>query len=604
MFQCTGETDTSENGSHKMPVDKDSSTLVSARAALKSALFVALSISFFINVFTLATPIYMLQVFDRVITSRSIDTLIMLSLLAIVALLTWAALDLIRNRIMAHTGYWLEQRLGGPLLRHSVYQYQDQMHHGSSHSLRDLGTVRRFISSPTLFALLDAPWAPLFMVLMFMLHPVLGWVALTGALTLFALGAVNERLTRKQLSIESDFHNQGVGFAEGICRQADSVLSMGMLPSVQERWQRLHQQKYSVQFSAERCTSVLAASSKLIRMVLQVSLLGCGAWLVIQGELSPGAMIAGSILMSRVLAPVEQSIATWRSASQALQACKRLTTVLSSLNEDRVRMSMPAPRGAMAAEGLSYRVSRDASPILQSVSFELKPGEVLGIIGPSGSGKSTLVKLLLGTLRPTSGHARLDGLDMAVWHADDRGLHCGYLSQQTELVEGTVAENISRLQTDACQQAVISAARLAGCHEMIMRLPAGYETLLGEQGVRLSGGQAQRIALARALFGTPRFVVLDEANANLDAEGEGALIDAIGQLKNAGSTVVIVGHRPVLFTHADKVLLLKGGRVDRFGPRDEVIGPPVSRPEILPVEVPDDRTVAKNHTRKEQGQHA
>ena len=529
-----------------------------------------------INLLMLAVPIYMLQLFDRVLSSSSTETLILLTIIVIVALAVFALLEAIRGHVMTELGTWLDRQLGPPILSGSVTLNLRGPGEPSVQGLRDLGTFRTFLAGPAMFPILDAPWMPIFVAIIFVLHPLLGWVALGGALVLFGLAVANELASRKPLAKASGLSIRALNQAESVVRNADAIEAMGMMPNLIKRWREKNSEMLELQGLASVRSGRISALSKFCRMVLQVSMLGTGAWLALEGELSSGAMIAGSILMARALAPVEQAIGSWKQMVSARGACRRMKGQLAAAPPPSETMPLPAPDGRVEAETVTYAHPGATEPTLRSVSFTLVPGESMGLIGPSASGKTTLARLIVGNLQPRVGHLRLDSMDVAEWHSEDRGRHVGYLPQDVELFPGSVRDNIARMG-EAQPEAVIDAARIAGVHEMILRLPQGYDTEIGESGASLSGGERQRIALARALYGTPKLVVLDEPNASLDQAGEQALLDAIETLKEREVTLIVIAHRPSVLRHVDKILVLREGAVQTFGPRDEVI-PQVTGP--------------------------
>lgn len=529
-----------------------------------------------INLLMLAVPIYMLQLFDRVLSSSSTETLILLTIIVIVALAVFALLEAIRGHVMTELGTWLDRQLGPPILSGSVTLNLRGPGEPSVQGLRDLGTFRTFLAGPAMFPILDAPWMPIFVAIIFVLHPLLGWVALGGALVLFGLAVANELASRKPLAKASGLSIRALNQAESVVRNADAIEAMGMMPNLIKRWREKNSEMLELQGLASVRSGRISALSKFCRMVLQVSMLGTGAWLALEGELSPGAMIAGSILMARALAPVEQAIGSWKQMVSARGAYRRMKGQLAAAPPPSETMPLPAPDGRVEAETVTYAHPGATEPTLRSVSFTLVPGESMGLIGPSASGKTTLARLIVGNLQPRVGHLRLDSMDVAEWHSEDRGRHVGYLPQDVELFPGSVRDNIARMG-EAQPEAVIDAARIAGVHEMILRLPQGYDTEIGESGASLSGGERQRIALARALYGTPKLVVLDGPNASLDQAGEQALLDAIETLKEREVTLIVIAHRPSVLRHVDKILVLREGAVQTFGPRDEVI-PQVTGP--------------------------
>lgn len=540
-----------------------------ALSGYRRAFFIVFMFSLIINVLVLAGPLYMLQVFDRVLTSQSTDTLLMLSVIGVVALLTMSILDGVRNRITVTLSAWLDRMLSPSLFEGAVYSALKNDTPASTQSLRDIRTLRSFIASPQLLAFFDAPWAPFFVFIIFLLHPYLGVVALGGAVVLFAIALLNEKLTRGPASEDGGATIVAMSLADATVRNADSVSAMGMLPAIRARWEESTAKARANQIVSERRGSTLVTMSKFVRMVLQMMILGMGAWLAVSGEITPGVMIAGSILMGRALSPVEQAIGGWRTMIGARNSYNRVREQLLTQPIVPASMELPAPMGKLSVSGVSYMLEGHREPVLRNVSFLAEPGECLALVGPSGSGKSTLARLLLGNISPKTGHVRLDGMDVSSWSPDQLGPYCGYLPQDIELFAGTVKENIARMAEPVAEH-VVSAAQIAGCHELILSLPEGYETRISDRGSSLSGGTRQRIGLARALYGNPKLVVLDEPNSNLDAQGEAALAGALTALKTTITTVVIIGHRQSTLQHADKVVMLKDGTVQAAGTRDEV----------------------------------
>ena len=529
-----------------------------------------------VNLLQLTVSIYMMQVFDRVLATRNTDTLLYLTLVAIFALTILAMLEAVRSVIMQRIASWVEQRVAPEGFMRAV---EGQLRGGSyrMEALRDLGLCRGFLGSPGMLALFDLPWVPIYIALVFLLHPMLGWLALGGALILFALTITNEAVTSKALQTAGIAAMQGHRRAEAIARNAEVIDSMGMMPAVLRRWRGAFGSAQAPQEQAADRAAIILAMIKFFRLTIQLAVLGLGAWLVLQQELTAGASIAASIIMGRALAPVEQVVGSWKQLVQARSALRRLRVFLTMPRLRPAGMPLPAPQGALSVERVSYNFPGQNVSMIKGVNFALPAGESLAIIGPSAAGKTTLIRMLIGTLAPTAGHVRLDGADVFLWQREDFGRHVGYLPQDVELFEGTVFENIARL-AEADPEAVFAAARLAGCHEMILRLPAGYETEIGDGGAHLSGGQRQLVGLARALFGGPKLVVLDEPNSNLDGDSEAGLAQAIRELKARGTTVVLVSHRPALVQEGDKVLVMKDGAAELYGPRAEVLkrlaGPP------------------------------
>ncbi len=482
-----------------------------------------------------------------------------------------AGLEVVRARLLATVGSWMNARLAPVLLTASVEMSASSPGQGSARALRDLDTVRNFFTSPSIYPILDAPWAPLFFAAIFMMHPWLGWLSVIGGSVLFALALLNEYATRKPLADASGAQTRAHVQAEAAVRNAEVVQAMGMLRPLLDTWQAQQDEANVSQSLASNRASVVAAIARAWRSALQMAVLGTGAYLVLKNEASPGIMIAASILMGRALAPVEQAIGTWKATIAVRAAYKRLVAIAGQRPEAAPVLPLPRPKGRFEAENIT--LSRQTGEfILRGINFQLRPGESLALIGPSAAGKTTLARVLAGAWRPSTGRALFDGMNVAEWASEDRGRHVGYLPQDIELFAGTVAENIARFTklNPAVFQNVVKAAQMAGVHELIKGLPQGYSTNIGEAGAILSGGQRQRIGLARALFGDPALVILDEPNSNLDRDGEEALADTLSVLKAAGTTVILIAHRPNIMAKIDKVLVLNRGQQELFGPRDIV----------------------------------
>ena len=529
-----------------------------------------------VNFLILVSPIYMFQVFDRVLLTFRVETLIYLSVVAGVCIVVLGVFDALRSVAVARLGRWWDDTARPDLFDASLAAARTRGPNVGA-TLQDLTQVRTFIGGPSLLPFFDAPWAPLFIAVIFLLHPVLGLIALGSAIVLLCFAVANDVFSRlSRAGISGDQIANGV-FAATALGNADVVHAMGMQPAVVA----LHDRRQNginaaSQVGAER-TAIITGASKAVRIGVQVAILGVGAYLVTLGELTAGGMIAASIILGRALAPVEQGIGAWRGFTAAREAHGRIAALLKAVPAAPEPTALPAPTGRLSVESVSLALPGQDKPVLRQVSFALEPGSVMAIVGPSAAGKSTLCRLLVGAWRPVAGHVRLDGAELGQWRSEDRGRYIGYLPQSIELFGGTVGDNIARLGP-AEDSAVVEAARIAGCHEMILRLPRGYDTEIGEGGAFLSGGQRQRIGLARALFGRPRLVVLDEPNSNLDAEGESALIQAMTSVRERGGTVVVVAHRPSAISVLDQLMMIKDGHMVAFGPKDEVLGKVMARP--------------------------
>lgn len=526
--------------------------------------------SFFINILLFVGPLYMLQVYDRVLTSRSAVTLLMISLLAIAMLIVYGALEMVRSRLLVRTGARFDELLAERLFRVAFRGHVRQSTSNPGQPLRDLDTLREFLSGGAIIAICDVPWVPVFLFICYLLHPLLGIVATFGAVVIFALALLNELTTRRDLNEAGAALRTANQYVASTLRNSETVHALGMTEAVLRRWRDVHTRALGYQaFASDRAGAILAMS-KFTRMALQVAILGVGAYLVLQVEITPGVMIATSIMMGRALAPVEATVGQWKVLINARGAYGRLKSTLDTAPGTDDWMSLPVPKGRVTLEQVAVTPPGGRVPTLRGVSLDIRPGEAVGVIGPSGAGKSTLARALVGVWPPVSGQVRIDGSDIRTWNPDDLGRHLGYLPQNVELFAGTVAENIARLG-EVNADAVVRAAEAAGVHDIILKLPEGYNTVLGEDGVGLSGGQRQRVALARALYGDPKVIVLDEPNANLDHDGERALTDAITRMKSEGRTVVVVSHRTTLLSALDKLAVFAGGTLTLYGPKEAVL---------------------------------
>jgi PrtD family type I secretion system ABC transporter len=526
--------------------------------------------SLVINVLMLAPALFMLQVFDRVVSSRSTETLVMLFVLTLFALLCMAYLDAIRARLLARAAIRLEKVLGPRILASMLRQSAHANRTLSLHGLRDVNALRAFLTGPGIIAIFDAPWVPLFIALIYVFHPLLGTVALGGALLLLALTVLNEKLSRRSLeAMQTDARAAG-RFVDQSLGNAEVVGALGMVGNVTQDWREKSDKVLQSQYEANQIGSFLSSTTRFLRQMLQVVMLAAGAWLTIEQHATTGVMIAATIILGRALAPVEALIAGWKSLVEARGAYDRLATVIASESGAPDPMDLPPPKGALAVDNLVFGFRGQDLPIIRRVSFELAPGTSLAIVGPSAAGKSTLARLLVGVWHPNSGAVRLDGADIRSWPRERLGPYIGYLPQNVEIFGGTVSQNIARMG-EVDSEEVIKAATRANAHEMILALPQGYDTPVGEGGTLLSAGQRQRLALARALYGNPSLVVLDEPNSNLDTVGEAALADAMRQLKAAGATLVVITHRLPLLSVVDKVMVLLHGAVEKFGTLADVL---------------------------------
>ncbi len=555
-----------------MIVDKDRMQFVEVRQILHSMRPFFLGVgafSFVINLLQLTAPLYMLQVYDRVLNSRNEMTLLMLTILVVALFLVMAAIEFVRSRVLVRVGAAMEAKLNDRVFD-AAFEATLRRGGNARQALTDLTQLRQFMTGNGPFVLFDAPWFPIYLAVIFLMHPLIGWFSVGAALILVALTAVTEMATQKPLAEANKYANEATNFAHNNLANAEVVEALGMLPALRDRWKKKHVQHLVLQAVASDRAGLISSVTKFVRVTSQSLILGLGAWLAIKNELSPGGMIVGSILMGRALAPIDQLIGNWKGFVQARLAYDRLGQLLAAFPARPPRMSLPAPKGEVVVEGVVLTPPGGTVPVLRGVSFAIPTGAIVGVIGPSGSGKSTLARALVGVWTPQAGKVRLDGADVSSWDKAELGRYLGYLPQDIELFDGTIAENIARFGSIEAPL-VVAAAQAAGVHEMILRFPQGYDTPIGPGGAVLSGGQRQRVGLARALYGDVRLIVLDEPNSNLDDVGEAALVQALLRLKAQGKTVVVITHRTSVLAAVDRLLVMRDGTVQVYGPRDEVL---------------------------------
>jgi ATP-binding cassette, subfamily C, bacterial exporter for protease/lipase len=523
-----------------------------------------------INVLMLVPSLYMLQVYDRVLSSQNEITLLMITLLLLGAFVFMGALELIRSFVLVRVGANFDMRMNKRVYTAAFEQNLRRAGGNAGQSLQDLTNIRQFLTGSALFAFFDAPWFPIYLAVIFLFNFELGLFSLGGTIILVVLAYVNEVVSRKPLSDANSMAIASSNLATNNLRNAEVIESMGMLPNLMARWLKMHGKFLQLQAEASEKAGIVGAITKFVQISLQSLVLGYGALLAIEGKITPGMMIAASILVGRALAPVQQVIGVWKSWSTTRSAYARLSTLLADNPERHSGMTLPAPLGGMTLEAVTAAPPGMMVPVLKGLNFAIMPGDVLGVIGPSGSGKSTLARLMVGVWPAAAGKIRLDGADIYLWSKDQLGPHIGYLPQDIELFGGTVSENIARFGV-IDPEAVVAAAKSAGVHDMILHFPQGYDTRLGDGGAGLSGGQRQRLGLARALYGDPAFVVLDEPNSNLDDAGEQALVQAVAGLRQRGKTVILITHRTSVIGSTTKLLLLRDGVAHMYGPTDQVL---------------------------------
>lgn len=523
-----------------------------------------------INMLMLMPAIYMLQLYDSVLTSRNEMTLLMLTLIMLGAYIFLGALEYVRSFVLIRVGAQLDTKLNKRIYTAAFEECLKKGDSNAGQALKDLTNLRQFLTGNALFAFFDAPWFPIYIIVIFLFHPALGTFALFGTAILITLAYINEKISHQPLSEANSMAVASTNVATNNLRNAEVIEAMGMLPNIQSRWYKLHSRFLNLQAEASEKAGIVTALSKAFNVALQSMMLGVGALLVLENSITPGMMIAGSILLGRAIAPVQLLISVWKQIGGTRSAYERLVKLLEQNPAREAGMALPKPQGAIAIEAVTAIPPGAKIPAIKGLNFSLAAGEVLGIIGPSGSGKSTLARLLVGVWPAAAGKVRLDGADVYLWNKDELGPYIGYLPQDIELFAGTVSENIARFgEIDADK--VILAARRAGVHDMILKMPEGYDTPLGDGGAGLSGGQKQRIGLARAMYDDPSLIVLDEPNSNLDDVGEQALLAAIVDLRKRGKTIILITHRTSILGVTTKLLLLQDGTAKLFGPTNQVV---------------------------------
>ncbi|MCM2561837.1 type I secretion system permease/ATPase [Lutimaribacter sp. EGI FJ00015] len=527
--------------------------------------------SFFANLLMLTGPLYMLQVYDRVLGSRSVETLIALSILVVFLYGMMGLLDYTRGRIMARVGARFQSRLDrrvfDAVIRKSALKPDERTRGG----LRDLEAVQRLMSSPVLMSVFDMPWTPFFLLGIAIFHPWLGYLALVGGGVLIVVTIINQYVTQRPVTQANSETFRAENVSTQIQSESEMIQAMGMRDAAFARWQVLRDRSLDSQIGAADLAGTFSAITKTFRLFLQSAMLGLGAYLVLLDELTPGAMIAGSILLGRALAPIEMAVNQWPQVQRAIRGWQNLAELLGEVPQENPRTALPQPRAILDVQQATIVPPGEAQAALRMVSFRVEPGQAVGVIGASGAGKSTLARAITGVWRPAGGKIRLDGASLDQYEPSVLGEHVGYLPQRVQLFDGTIADNIARLSAQPDPQKVVAAARKAGAHDMILKLPNGYDTQVTAAGGRLSGGQIQRIGLARAMYSDPVILVLDEPNSNLDNEGSQALNAAIRQMKQEGKSVLIMAHRPAAIQECDMLLMLEAGHRTAYGPKDEVL---------------------------------
>jgi ATP-binding cassette subfamily C exporter for protease/lipase len=537
----------------------------------RSSILYAAVFSLGVNLLYLALPLYTTQVYSRVLISGSVPTLLVLTLITLFAFSISSLLDFFQSRVLAGFGAMLDQRVSGHVFTALFDGFVNRDPQAGAQALRDLDSFRQTITGPLMLVVFDLPWIPIYMIILLIIDPAVGFVCLTGGLILLGLAFLQDKLARPLLIESSKEAQKSYAFTEAGLRNAEVIRGMGMLGPLGEQWSKFRLNSLQMAYTASKIGDGLGDSIKFFRNVVQIMVIGVGALLILQNEISAGLLFANMILSARALAPIDRIVGSWPSLVAATNSYNRLNELLEDYAPPLASTTLPRPKGRLTVEGVNYAIPGTGQLLLTNINFGLGEGEFLGIVGPSGAGKSTLARLLLGIYRPLNGAVRLDGANVFAWSRDDFGKHVGYLPQDTELFAGTVRANIARFQPDVTDEEVLEAATKANAHELIVRLPKGYDTEIGPLGTVLSVGQRQRVGLARALLRSPAFVVLDEPNANLDNEGELALLRALKEMKKTNQTVVVVSHKPSMLQDADKLLVMKNGTIQMYGPREAVL---------------------------------
>ena len=537
----------------------------------KKSILMAGLFSMFINLLMLVPPLYMLQLYDRVLTSRSESTLYMLTLIVIVLFVTMGLLEVVRSRVLIKFGNRFANILSNRVFESTFELANKKPEAANSRLMGDLMQLRQFLSGNGLFAFFDAPWIPIYIIVLFMFHVYFGIFAIFAAIILVAITFLNEYTTKEKMDNANTLNRDSMMQLEANIRNAEVINAMGMKTNVRKKWEEKYFGFLNAQNDASNKAGIWSNLSKTLRMFFQSMILGLGAYLAVNMELSAGMMIAGSIIMGRALAPLDLMIATWKGFSGARMSYKRIDQLLKDFPKNKEYMELPAPKGFISVEGVYAKPPASNKYTLENLNFSINKGDILGVIGASAAGKSTLARIILGVWPVQIGTVRIDGADISQWDREHLGKYIGYLPQDIELFSGTISENIARFN-EVDSQKVIEAAMKAGVHEMILRLPEGYDTVIGSGAVVLSGGQRQRIGLARAIYDNPVFVVLDEPNSNLDEQGELALLKTVEELKQSGTTVVIITHRPNILKVTNKILIMNSGKIERYASTEEILG--------------------------------
>jgi len=530
------------------------------------------------NLLYLALPIYTNQIYSRVITSQSGSTLLILSGGCAFVFLISGIIDHYRQQVLSGFGVVFDQQLASRTFA-ALFDAVVRRRGTRAQALRDLDAVRQALGGHAIAIMFDLPWMPLFMLILFIIDPTIGLVTIGGGIALVILAFLQDRSTHEKIKEASEAAIASYGFTDAALRNGEVVRALGMLPTIGRQWARSRYTSVAVGSEAAESAGFYSVSIRFVRMFIQILIIAVGAWLVVERTIPSGLLFANMILASRALAPLERIVGSWKSLVEAYAAYKRLDRILLEYEPPTPVTQLPVPKGMLAIEAVSFAPAGASALVLTNLNFRIDSGSFVGIIGPSGAGKSSLARLMCGIWKPNTGTVRLDGADVYSWDREDFGRHVSYQPQDTELFAGTVRDNIARFLPDATDAQVVAAAQMADAHELILRLPKGYETELGEGGAVLSAGQRQRVGLARTLFGDPKLIILDEPNANLDPDGEAALLAALHRVKERGATIVLISHKPSTFALADKILLLINGQIADFGPRDEVMARFAPKPQ-------------------------